>query len=141
MNRGALLIENYLKENGITSQKKIAEVISGFDLSQPIYKQRIWVGDRLFQFVRNPNSSFNQIGLGNWFALKGATMDSLGIFGGGSGRSLTEFTVKYTIIALEGTAVKLARNWDWAGGGRGGGTQIFIPNNMFYALEVIGTHI
>lgn len=140
MNKKQQLIEGYLRENGITTQSKIDEILSGFDLSRPVYKQEIWANHRLYQYVRNPSSSFNQIGIGNWFALKGASMSSLGIFSGGSGRSLTEFKLKVPIVALEGTAKKIAHNWSWAGGGIGGATQVFIPEKMFYALEVLGTH-
>lgn len=141
MNQAQQLIEFFLKENGVTNQKKVGKVISGFDLSKPVYKQRLMANDRLYQYVRNPSSSSNEIGVGNWFALKGATMDSLGIFSGGSGRNLTEFKVNFPITVLEGTAIEIGRNWKWAGGGKGGATQIFIPKRMFYALELLGNHL
>lgn len=141
MNSTKQVIEDYLKKHGISNQKEIDEIISGFDLFGPVYQQRIWVNDRLFQYVRRPNLSFNAIGVGRWFCLKGASMDSLAIFSGGVGRHLTEYRVKYPIVVLEGTAKKLSRNWEWAGGGEGGATQMFIPNELFFALEVLGTHI
>jgi len=138
MNRGKEFIENYLNNNGISNQPEVDEIISGFDLSQPIYKQTIWPDDQLYQFIRNPSSSFHWFQASKWFCLKGATMDSLGIFSGGSGRSLTEFKVTYSIVGLEGTAKEFARDWSWAGGGSGGATQIFIPKKMFYAIECVG---
>lgn len=141
MNSAKQIIENYLKKNGITSQQEIEEIISGFDLSKPVYEQEIWTNDRLYQYVRNPNSSFNEIGVGRWFSLKGAKMSSLAIFSGGSGRSLIEYKVNFTIVALEGTAKKMGLNWSWSGGGQGGATQIFIPKKMFYAIEALGTHL
>ena len=141
MNRAEQIIENYLKRNGITKKKKIKEIISGFDLSMPVYLEALYINDKIYQYRRNPSQFYNENGIGNWFALKSATMDSLAIFSGGSGRSSTEFKVKYSINVLAGTAKKLDRNWGWAGGGTGGATQHFIPNKMFYALEVLGTHM
>ena len=132
------IIKQYLNNHGILNQAQIDEITSGFDLSKTVYENRIWPDDKLFQFVRNPNSSFNELRTGRWFSLAGASMDSLAIFSGASGRQLTQFRVNHPIVVLEGTAVKLARDWNWEGGGEGGATQLFIPEKLLYALEVIG---
>ena len=130
-------IEHYLKRNGIADIHSIKKIISGFDLSKPVYEQRIWQTDKLLQYVRNPSASFNEIKVGTWFSLKGATMDSLAIFGGGAGRNLVEFRVKYSIVGLEGIAKEFRTRWTLALGGKGGSTQIFIPKKLLFALEVL----
>ncbi|MCX6879284.1 MAG: hypothetical protein NTW21_36595 [Verrucomicrobia bacterium] len=134
-------LNTFLRQNGITDPTKVGEIASGFDLSRPVYTHLIHPGDRLFQFLRNEemNRPFPQTG--NWFCLPGANMDSLAIFGGGAGRRLQEFTVSRPVMALEGTAGPVRRNWGWAGGGRGGATQIFLPHSALLALVGIGTHL
>lgn len=131
--------EKYLRKHGIINDAEIKEILSGFNFTKPVYENRIWPGDRIYQFIRKPNfkGSFET---GRWFSLKGANMDSLGIFSGESGSRLTEFLVTNEIVVLEGTAKELALNWSWAGGGKGGATQLFIPRQFFYALEGAGSH-
>jgi len=51
-------------------------------------------------------------------------MDALAIFSGAAGRHLVEFTVSYPVLSLEGTASALKRDWNLAGGGRGGATHL-----------------
>jgi hypothetical protein len=51
-------------------------------------------------------------------------MDALAIFSGAAGRHLVEFTVSNPVASLEGTASALKRDWNWAGGGRGGATHL-----------------
>lgn len=134
------ILTNFLRQNGITDPMKVEEISSGFDLAKPIYTQLIHPGDRLFQFLRNEEANRPYPQTGNWFSLAGASMDSLAIFGGGAGRRLQEFTVSRTVMALEGTATLMSRNWAWAGGGRGGATQIYLPHAALFALVGKGTH-
>lgn len=135
------IITRYLNSNGISSLSEQKQIIKAFDLLQPVYENYIYAGDRLFQYTRNTDSSHPYINTGRWFCLKGATMNSLAIFSGNAGRHLTEFKVTYAIKILEGTASKMAVNWDWDGGGVGGSTQIFIPENLLFAVEAMGTHL
>ena len=133
------LLKNYLKTHGITRRNEVNEIISGFDFNHPVYLENLEPGCRIFQYVRRPNAEF-EAKLGRWFSLKGATMDSLGIFSGGSGRLLKEFMITSPVVVIEGTAKSLSRNWGWAGGGSGGSTQMFMPSKLFYALRPLGTH-
>lgn len=135
------VITRYLNENGISSPGEQKQILDSFDQLQPVYENYIYSGDRLFQYIRNTDSAHQFINTGRWFCLKGATMNSLAIFSGGAGRHLTEFKVGYAIKVLEGTANKMKMNWDWAGGGMGGSTQIFIPGNLLFAVEALGTHL
>jgi hypothetical protein len=134
-------LNNFLRQNGVTDPDKVAEIAGGFDLSQPVYTQLIEPGDRLFQFLRNEEVSRPSPQTGSWFCLAGASMDSLAIFGGGGGRRLQEFTVNRPVVGLEGTAGGMRRDWGWAGGGRGGATQVFLPPNALFALVGVGTHL
>jgi len=134
------IITDFLHQNGITNAKNVEEIVSGFDLSRPVYRQFLEPGERLFQFLRNEELSRPVSQTGSWFCLAGASMDSLAIFGAGAGRRLQEFKVAHAVTGLEGTAAPLGRNWNWAGGGRGGGTQIFLPGHALFALEGVGTH-
>src|SRR5262245_21985595 len=120
MNANQKIIEEFLKRNGVTNPQKVAEITSGFDLDKPVYEHAFQPGDRIFQFVRNEEVGRPLTQTGNWFCLPGATMESLAIFGGGAGRRLQEFMVILPVWGLEGIAAPMARNWAWAGGGRGG---------------------
>lgn len=131
----------FLARNGITDATSVAEIVGGFDLRKPIYEQVIEPDDCLYQFTRRTEAGQPDIKTGRWFCLAGATMDSLGIFSGGAGRSLSEFTVSRPVVGLEGTAASIRRNWQWAGGGTGGATQIFLPQKSLFALVGRGTHI
>lgn len=133
-------IRNFLVRNGVRDPGKMAEICSGFDLTQPVYQHLVEPGDRLFQFLRNEEVARPLSQTGNWFCLVGATMDALAIFSGLAGRRLQEFTVQYPIMGLEGTAAALPRSWGWAGGGRGGATQIYLPPQALYGLVGVGTH-
>jgi len=138
-NAFAQTVHNFLLSNGIVDAKRISEILGGFDLSRPVYEQVIEPGDRILQFVRLPEFGRPFMATGNWFCLAGATMDALGIFSGGAGRTLTEFTVNRPVRGLEGTAGPLDRNWWWAGGGAGGATQIFLADRDLFALVPLGT--
>ena len=134
------LLENYLRKHSITDKDKMDKIIKGFDLNSPVYLYNLNVGDRVFQYIRRPNSE-SEVRLGQWFALKGSNMDSLGIFSGGSGRLLNEFEIVYPVQVIEGTAKSLP--WDWKEdgiGGSGGATQMFMPSKLFYALRPLGIH-
>ncbi len=134
-------IVTFLAKSGIRDPKQIGEIVGGFDLNQPVYEQMINPGDRIFQFIRNPESGKPTINTGNWFCIPGASMDQLAIISGGAGRSLVEFTVTRSVNSLEGTASPQPRNWSWSGGGRGGATQIYLPRTALMALEGKGTHL
>lgn len=133
-------LTSFLMRNGITDPTKVEEIKSGFDLTMPIYEHLVRPGDRIFQFLRNEELTRPVTQTGNWFCIAGATMDTLAIFGGGAGRRLHEFTVRTPVLGVEGTAAALSRNWGWAGGGRGGATQIFLPRSALFSLVGVGTH-
>lgn len=133
------IAEHFLRFRGITDERRVANILSGFDFSRPVYEQIVEPGDRIFQFVRLPRAGQPFMETKNWFCLSGATMDGLAIFGGLSGRVLKEFTVARPIIALEGTAAALARDWGWDGGGRGGATQMFVADQDLLALAAPGS--
>ena len=135
------VITGFLKRHGVADKTHIEQITAGFDLGKPVYERRIEDGDTLFQFMRNPDSTTPHWQTGRWFCLRGAGMNALGIFGGGSGRTLAEFTVNRPVWSLEGTAGPLARDWGWAGGGTGGATQIFVPPDGLMALVGKGHHI
>lgn len=130
--------ENFLRSRGIVDAHRIAEICSGFDFTQPVYESLVEPGDRLFQFIRMPQAGHPFMNTGNWFSIHGADMDGVAIFSGLAGRVHTEFTVARRISVLEGTAVSLPRNWDWAGGGSGGATQIFVADQDLLALSAPG---
>ena len=136
------IIINFLQNNGITDKKEIKDILSGFNITQPVYENQLHRNDVIYQYVRRVDANSKFITIGQWFCLKGASMDSLAIFSGGPGRQLIEFKVKLPIVVLEGTAEKIPDlNWSWSGGGSGGNTQIFIPRKLSYALEIMGTHL
>ena len=126
----------YLTANGIPAAQQ-NDILGGFDFAKPVYEQVVQPGQVLFQFIRNP-TYLGASQAGNWFALSGATQAGVGIFGGGSGRHLHKFEVAFPFACLEGTAAALARNWSWAGGGRGGDTQLYVPPRFIGHLRSLG---
>ena len=70
-------LEAFLKCNGVCDEKKIEEIVTGFNLAKPVYEQLIEPGDKIFQYIRNVDASrpFHQTG--NWFCFRGSNMDSL----------------------------------------------------------------
>lgn len=120
-------VENYLKRSGVPSQKQISDVLSGFDLSLPIYEQMLEEGQDVFQFIRNPSSTNLNPLVGSWFTIPGATTRSTAIIDGGSGRRFHRFRVARSFVALEGTAKEFPLTWKFEIGGKGGGTQIYVP--------------
>jgi muramidase (phage lysozyme) len=134
-------IVSFLKRNGITDVTEVQRIIGGFDLNQPVYERLIQPGECLYQFIRNVDVGTPLPATGNWFCISGATMDSLAIFSGAVGRQLVEFNVSYPVASIEGTASAIKRDWNWAGGGRGGSTQIYLPRQALFALTAIGTHL
>lgn len=135
------ILTDFLARNGISAPEKVKEIKSGFDLTRPVYTRFLESGDRLFQFLRNEELGRPFPQTGNWFCIAGATMNSLAIFSGGAGRRLQEFTVAVPVMGLEGTAARMQRDWRWAGGGRGGATQIYLPARALFALVGIGAHL
>ena len=119
--------ENYLRRNGVTTLQAIAEVLSGFDFSRPIYEQILEEGQEIFQFIRTPSAANLSPNAGSWFALPGATTQSVAIIDGGSGRRFHRFSVERSFVALEGVAREFPLTWKFEIGGKGGGTQIYVP--------------
>jgi hypothetical protein len=133
---------NFLRRNGITDPTQVQKIISGFDLDKPVYERLVEPGERLYQYIRNSSVVEPVPRTGNWFCIaRWATMDSLAIFSGGTGRHLVEFTVSHPVCSIEGTASAMKRNWNWAGGGFGGNTQAYLPQHALFALAPKGTHL
>ena len=130
----------YLAKHGVVSQEKVDDILGGFDFSKPVYEQPLYPGDTLFQFVRNPSLHAPSPTTGNWFGISGATTKGLAIMDGHSGRRLQKYRVVAHTTALEGTAVKKDTAWDWAGGGPGGATQLYLPPTLLGHVECLGGH-
>lgn len=122
-------VRSFLRSSGISDSRVINCVLDGFDFgSKPLYFRRFEPQEILFQFIREPSQERGGVYAGNWFCLNGATMDSVAIFGGGSGRRRYRYEVTQAFTTLEGVARKIeGHQWGWAGGGDGGGTQIYVP--------------
>lgn len=139
-------IVTWLATRGVSNA---SEILEGFGFSKnrtpTVFEVELEAGDELLQWIGNPSAELG-IARGRWYALKGATMDRLGIFSGGAGRSLHRFEVTAPCRALEGDAaelgsratpdgprVKISRTgdatngWKFGLGGSGGATQIFVP--------------
>jgi hypothetical protein len=110
--------------------KKINEVLDGFDFNETVYEETLHPGEVVYQFVRNSAASNLQPDTGSWFCLSGATLDRLAIIGGVAGRRPKTFSVVTPIVVLEGSASSQSINWNWAGGGTGGHTQMYIPAHL-----------
>jgi hypothetical protein len=124
-------VRAFLRTNGMSSSDKINQVLDGYDFSsKPLYFRTFEPREILFQFIRGSSLEAGGPRSGNWFCGAGATSDKLAIFGGGSGRRRYKFEVIQQFTALEGVARAQPRNWNWAGGGHGGGTQVFVPPNL-----------
>jgi hypothetical protein len=135
------VLDQFLRSNGVGDSALRERIAGGFDFRHPIYTSLIEPGDHLFQYMRREEIGSAIPGVGNWFCLRGADMGGLAIFSGGPGRLLKEFTVSRPVVGLEGTAAPMNRNWDWAGGGPGGSTQIYLPYHALMALVGLGTHL
>jgi hypothetical protein len=130
-------VEAYLRSHGIASPKKVAEILDAFDFDKPIYEQSLEEGAELFQFIRLPSAGDASPMLGNWFSIPGVTTDAVAIIDGGAGRRLHKFHVLKPFSAIEGVAARQKRNWGWSGGGRGGGTQIYVPPAFIGCLAAV----
>lgn len=130
-------VENYLKRNGVMTQSKISEVLSGFDSAMPIYEQLLDEGQELFQFIRNPSAANINPNAGSWFTVAGATTKSVAIIDGGSGRRFHKFQVLRPFVAIEGCAKEFPLTWKFEIGGKGGGTQIYVPPNYLGHLTAV----
>jgi len=129
---------SYLVRHGYTG-KKLEEVLNGFDLRAPTYEQSLDPKTTLYQFVRRVAHESPIPRLGNWFCLPGASMRALAIISGGAGRAVAKVHVDYPLLALEGTAAPQPRQWSWSGGGPGGATQIFVPEQFLMThFSVVG---
>lgn len=130
-------VELFLKMHGISSASAIAEVLSGFELKEPIYEQTFDEGQELFQFIRNPSAATPSPRVGNWFTLPSATTQGVAIIDGGAGRRFHRFRVERAFIALEGTAKEFPLTWKFEIGGKGGATQIYVPPSFIGHLSAI----
>ncbi len=132
-------VRSFLRRAGMDSSRKINEVLDGYDFSnKPLYFETLHEGQVLYQFIRNASVETGAPRSGNWFCGLGATQQDLAIFGGGSGRRRYRFEVGHPFTALVGQAKPQPQNWGWAGGGRGGGTQVFVPPNYIGHLIAHG---
>ncbi len=137
MSVAASIIRSYLRNHGISDHGEVEQILGGFDLNLPVYVNWLAPGEVVYQYVRKPGLDIDSR-MGRWFALRGASMDALGIFGGLSGRQLVEFQVLADVEVLEGTAAPMVRDWSWAGGGGGGATQMFVPQGCLHAFRYVG---
>lgn len=130
-------VKNYLMKNGLAQRSLVVDVLSGFDLSQPIYEQLLEEGDEIFQFIRRSSAGDMSPRVGSWFALPGATTQSVAIIDGGAGRRLHRFRVVRAFLALEGAARNFPLNWKLGIGGKGGGTQLYVPPRYLGHLDAV----
>ena len=118
----------WLRQQGVMAGKWLDDVVGGFDFEHyPVYVQHLFADEVIYQYIRNPGHSDLNPDRGSWFCLKGSTPYRLAISEGVAGRRLHEFRVKFALTALEGVAARKAIDWNYAIGGGGGGTQLFIP--------------
>lgn len=97
---------------------------------------------------RGPLHGVKFSAVGNWFGLAGIrsggaendqkTDSGVAINDSYYGRSATKFEVIAQFTALEGIAADLPRNLGNGIGGRGGQTQIYVPNALLFRLEYRG---
>jgi hypothetical protein len=133
---------SYLRRYGISSESKVTEILSGFDFAadRPAYLMDLGVGERYFQFVRTPSFELPDPVVGSWFCLKGSGMSQLAIHSPGAVRLLGEFEVVEDIMVLEGIAKELpfqGQPTKHGVGGRGGGTQIYVPPRLSSGLRYV----
>lgn len=133
---------SYLRQYAVT-ENEISKVLEGFDITpaRPAYLMTLGVGEHYFQFVRTSSFQWRDPPLGSWFCLKGSQMSQLAIHSPGAARLLGEFEVVEEITVLEGMAKELT----WRGqpteygiGGKGGGTQIYVPPRLSSGLRYLG---
>ncbi len=127
----------------LTSQgvppREAKKIMSGFDVSKPMYEHQFWDGDKLFQLVRLPSATDPLPSTGNWFGLTGMTSSGVAVNDGLSGRRLVEFRVAAPFTALEGTAARFVGSLHSGIGGPGGQTQVFVPRHLVASrLESVG---
>lgn len=129
----------FLSKQGVEPDKKVKEVLSGFDLSRPMYEHFFSPGDELYQFVRLPSVGSPVFERGCWFGLSGVSLGGAAIFGGLAGRTLQRFKVIHPFSALEGTAAPFPIDWQLEIGGRGGMTQVFVPRKYAGLIRSLGS--
>ena len=132
-------IHAYLRANGVAHPALVHDVLSGFDSQKPIYETPLDFETELYQYMRRPATGRPDLRVGNWFCITGASRRGLGIIDGLAGRELHRFRVVSPFVALEGTASKIARNWQFEIGGRGGSTQIYVPPRFIGHIQSLGT--
>lgn len=129
--------KSWLVQQGVPLSR-IAGVMAGFNLEKPLYLHDFWPGDVLLQYVRNPSAADLDVGAGNWFALRGATMSGLAIHGDLAGRRSTSFKVVAPFATLEGTVGAFDKGKIPGVGGVGGQTQVFVPQSLRARLVSAG---
>ncbi len=128
---------DWLARHGIAAAR-VEEVISGYDLAQPLIEEFFEPGDRLFQYIRGSEFKDPNPAAGSWFARAGATPAGLAILEGAAGRRLHRFQVVARFSCIEGSAAKLERNVMKDFGGEGGASQIFVPPMYRGCIRVVG---
>lgn len=131
-------LRGWLRAHGVASARRVEEVLSGFDLRQPVWAVTLEPGQALYQYIRLPSSGDPVPRAGHWFCLRGATESAVAIFGGGAGRRLHEYAVAHPLQAIEGTAAPFPLDWSISVGGRGGATQIYVPPTLLGRLRAVG---
>lgn len=132
------ILVSYLERHGYAEESR-GDIAKGFDFSKPVYEQDLDDRTIIYQFVRNSSAQYPLQKLGNWFYLQGADMPGLAIFSGGEGRSVATVRVDVRFTALEGTSTAMSRNWRNSIGGKGGMTQIFVPDVYIRSnLRILG---
>jgi hypothetical protein len=137
-------LANYLRRNGVNSQRAVDSIVAGFDFNHSVYEQPLSVGEVYFQFARTPSHDDPSPTLGSWFCLKGESLGKLGIHSPGAARRVGEFEVVEDVIAVEGVAKWFDPNTELAKygiGGEGGGTQIYLPPKLRTAVRFRGLYV
>jgi hypothetical protein len=114
---------NFYTQSGYSVDATLGH-LSGIDFSQPVGLTKLMPGESYGQYVLNGN-------VGNYFALPGTPIDTLGIYP--AGRSLGFFTPSESLSALRSTAADVIDKWTVPGQSypvTGGGTQFFVPNKQ-----------
>ncbi len=127
-----------LRSQGLTDDTAIANVLDGFDFTKPVYERQFWPGEFVQQLIRLPSATDPAPRTGNWFGLSGITTSGVAINDGLSGRRGARFEVVAPFVALEGSASPKRVDLGTAIGGRGGQTQIYMPNALIGRLRGAG---
>jgi hypothetical protein len=127
-------VEAWLASRGVHD---IAAILDGIDQKEPMYLRWFHPGEKLVQYRDRPSVPFPEGALtGRWYGLPSHPADEIGTLGIGSGlagRRRVELTVAAPFQALETTAASMDRSGKMLYDrvvGRGGATQVFIPDSL-----------